>query len=235
MKKTLAHNERTESGKCEAKTKSGGICGKPCGWGTDHPGTGRCKFHGGANPVGLAANRFKDGSTSKYIPPLRMRERYAKLRGGPLNEMDDELALLELRISQVVESLGERDSSEIWKQLASVWRELKEANRLQDEEGQRRAFLQIETLIQNGSSASLKWNELTKLFDAKRKIVSDNRRFFQQNEMLFTLAQIQVMEYAKTQLLRDVLVRKLDKQKAIDVLREIERQSDSYILESMGE
>jgi len=37
--------------KCGAKTRDGGTCGQPAGWGTDHPGEGRCKFHGGATPV----------------------------------------------------------------------------------------------------------------------------------------------------------------------------------------
>jgi hypothetical protein len=28
---------------CGAKTRSGGQCGRPAGWGTNHPGIGRCK------------------------------------------------------------------------------------------------------------------------------------------------------------------------------------------------
>jgi hypothetical protein len=34
---------------CDAKTRSGGTCRHQAGWGTDHPGTGRCKLHGGAS------------------------------------------------------------------------------------------------------------------------------------------------------------------------------------------
>lgn len=38
---------------CGAKKRSaeGGLCTRPAGWGTDHSGVGRCKFHGGRNPV----------------------------------------------------------------------------------------------------------------------------------------------------------------------------------------
>lgn len=32
---------------CGAKTKAGKPCTQPSGWGTSHPGTGRCKLHGG--------------------------------------------------------------------------------------------------------------------------------------------------------------------------------------------
>ena len=35
---------------CGARTRtSGGECGRPAGWGTDHVGEGRCKLHGGSS------------------------------------------------------------------------------------------------------------------------------------------------------------------------------------------
>ena len=36
-------------GKCAARTRSGGKCTMPAGWGTEHVGTGVCRRHGGAN------------------------------------------------------------------------------------------------------------------------------------------------------------------------------------------
>ena len=43
-KTTQTHNK-----KCEAKAKrTGEPCQLPAGWGTDHPGEGRCKYHGGS-------------------------------------------------------------------------------------------------------------------------------------------------------------------------------------------
>lgn len=35
---------------CGARTRSGGECGRPAGWGTDHVGAGCCKLHGGSTP-----------------------------------------------------------------------------------------------------------------------------------------------------------------------------------------
>lgn len=46
------HGTEDGHGKCGAKTRSGGKCGRPKGWGTEHPGTGHCKFHGGSTPSG---------------------------------------------------------------------------------------------------------------------------------------------------------------------------------------
>lgn len=40
---------------CNAKKKSGDICLLAAGWGTPHPGLGRCKFHGGMSPNHLKA------------------------------------------------------------------------------------------------------------------------------------------------------------------------------------
>lgn len=37
-------------GKCGAKTRQGGRCKLSAGSGTEHPGHGRCKYHGGSTP-----------------------------------------------------------------------------------------------------------------------------------------------------------------------------------------
>jgi uncharacterized protein YjcR len=37
-----------ETPQCGAETRKGHPCRQPAGWGTDHPGEGRCKHHGGA-------------------------------------------------------------------------------------------------------------------------------------------------------------------------------------------
>ena len=44
------------SPKCGGKKKqSEGTCTRPAGWGTDHPGYGKCKLHGGCVPSGRKA------------------------------------------------------------------------------------------------------------------------------------------------------------------------------------
>ncbi len=54
--------------KCGANKKQGrGICEQGAGWGTDHPGDGRCKLHGGKSPRGPASASFKTGKHSKWF------------------------------------------------------------------------------------------------------------------------------------------------------------------------
>jgi hypothetical protein len=45
--------------KCGGRKRdgSGGVCTRPAGWGTDHPGIGKCKLHGGSTPNHKAAAR----------------------------------------------------------------------------------------------------------------------------------------------------------------------------------
>ena len=35
---------------CGSKKRAGGVCGLRAGWGTNHPGIGACKLHGGSTP-----------------------------------------------------------------------------------------------------------------------------------------------------------------------------------------
>jgi hypothetical protein len=42
-------------GICGAKKRNGGVCGMVAGWGTNHPGIGVCKFHGGTTPQQVRA------------------------------------------------------------------------------------------------------------------------------------------------------------------------------------
>jgi len=44
-----------------------GYCGAPAGTGTDHPGEGRCKHHGGSNLRGREHPRFKHGLFSDVL------------------------------------------------------------------------------------------------------------------------------------------------------------------------
>jgi hypothetical protein len=66
----------------KANRPPGDVCKRPSGWGTDHPGIGRCKRHGGSTPSHNEAARRE----------LLIRD--CKVLGLPL-DIDPETALLE--------------------------------------------------------------------------------------------------------------------------------------------
>lgn len=81
----------SEAPRCGAKTKrdanhseakAGRPCRKPAGWGTTHPGSGRCKLHGGATPAGAVKAERERASAA------------VELYGLPV-EVDPHTALLE--------------------------------------------------------------------------------------------------------------------------------------------
>ncbi len=46
---------RSKSTICGGLKRNGKICGREPGWGTEHPGTGNCKHHGGSTPGGIVS------------------------------------------------------------------------------------------------------------------------------------------------------------------------------------
>src|SRR5689334_21056250 len=58
--------------RCGRKTKSGGRCTQPAGWGTDHVGSGACKLHGGN--AGRPPKHGLDGDRYRAVRRPRIRE-----------------------------------------------------------------------------------------------------------------------------------------------------------------
>lgn len=77
---------------CAAKTRKGSPCQRPSGWGTPHPGIGRCKLHGGATPI-------KHGLYSKYTPESIRTKTTEFLQADPL-DLTSELALLRALLAE---------------------------------------------------------------------------------------------------------------------------------------
>lgn len=78
--------------RCGAKTNEKFNGGRPCqriaGFGTTHVGTGRCKLHGGNNPI-------KHGLYSQVVPRDMMASYLAAVDEGTSRDMTQELALLD--------------------------------------------------------------------------------------------------------------------------------------------
>lgn len=55
---------------CGGLKRNGDPCLREAGWGTDHPGTGKCKHHGGANQsVAAAASQAESMATAIPVTP----------------------------------------------------------------------------------------------------------------------------------------------------------------------
>lgn len=80
-------------------------CSKAAGYGTDHPGTGRCKFHGGAGCLLGAQKQLKHGGDSKYFRNTLKAKIQQYLNDTNLLDLSGELATQRALLDLLLERL----------------------------------------------------------------------------------------------------------------------------------
>lgn len=102
--------ERQKLPTCGAKTRSGKLCKNPAGHGTDHPGEGRCRRHGGVTQV--KGTRFETGRYSDLRVRPRLKElidKYAK--EVDTSDLSHEITLLRALVQDYVERYDEMSAA----------------------------------------------------------------------------------------------------------------------------
>lgn len=88
----------TIHGECGAKKSNGRKCRQAKGWGTEHLGVGRCKFHGGSTPAhNVSALRSKAVlmGAPKEINPVDALYWCIKITAGEVEWLSDRIAELD--------------------------------------------------------------------------------------------------------------------------------------------
>lgn len=117
-------SKNTEKTKCAAKTRAGTPCQLPAGWGTDHPGEGRCKLHGGKStgPPKKNKNALKTGEYETiWLDTLDNKEQelYQQIRTDVIQQLDNEIRLTDIRIRRMmmrISLLNNKDFTYVEKQ-----------------------------------------------------------------------------------------------------------------------
>jgi hypothetical protein len=132
---------------------------------------GRCRIHGGKSLVGVASGQFVHGRHSKYLP-VRLASTYAASIADPdLLAMRSELALLDSRLSDVLEGIGNSESGELWKRLKEAMREHDKAK----EGDKAEAFGRIRWLINEGYQEYMSWMEVRHIIEDRRRVADSER------------------------------------------------------------
>lgn len=84
--------------KCGGLKKNGGLCGRPAGWGTPHPGVGRCKLH-----LGCTASHVH--AAQRELAERELAELRSLGHPVPADQVDPGAALL----AMVGEAIGNVD------------------------------------------------------------------------------------------------------------------------------
>lgn len=136
-----------------------------------------CQVHGGATPRGAALPQFKHGRYSKSLP-ARLAARYAASASDPrLLELNQEIALVDARLEDMLARVDTGESGAIWTGLLSAKEELLAARRANDMPGQLAALALITDLITKGHADYRAWAEVGALLEQRRRLVeSENKR-----------------------------------------------------------
>lgn len=84
--------------RCDAKLSSGARCRMRAGWGTDHPGIGACKKHGGNTADGLAAAGAREAAVMGApldIDPFQALLWCVQIAAGEVEWLNGEIAQLD--------------------------------------------------------------------------------------------------------------------------------------------
>ena len=156
--------------RCGAKTRSG----EPCkAWAMPN---GRCRMHGGKSLKGLAHPGYKTGRYSKYVPS-RLLDRYEQAASDPeLLNLSEEIALVDSRISELLESVDAGESGRLWRGLSGLRRKFLDAQRAQDQEGMAAALSEILNGIGRGAQDWERWGEIADFLERRRRLVESEQK-----------------------------------------------------------
>jgi hypothetical protein len=157
---------------CTAKSKrSGQQCKRSA-----TRGRNVCNLHGGKSPRGIAHPSTTHGRYSRDLP-ARLAKRYeASIADQDLLNLRREIAVVDARIGELLSRVDSGESGRLWVELRATWRALTEANRLKDQEGQRRLMGEVGRLISQGHLDHVAWAEIGVQLDRRRKLNDSEAR-----------------------------------------------------------
>lgn len=176
--------------KCGAKTRAGGVCKQPA------MPNGRCRMHGGKSKQGVAHPQIKHGRYSKNLP-ARMQESYeASLKDTNLLDLRDGIAVLDARIADVMKRVDVGESLELWATLRERYRELREAERVGDEQGASEALQEMARIINRGYQDWRAWDGIERTLDNRRRHVETEARRVERMHQTMTAEQAALLVVA---------------------------------------
>lgn len=198
---------------CTAKAKStGNQCNRSA-----VEGSTKCTVHGGLTPKGIASPHFKTGRHSKYIPVGIMDTYHAHLADENKLVLDSEIALVDTRISEIIEDLGDYNSADLWYKLYDMKRKYQSAK---DEIERLKSLTAMLELIEMGASYTSKWAEIYASIEQRRKLVESERKRLVEAQQTIQVEQALVLV---TALLNAVKSNVSDKQALIAIQSEFNR------------
>lgn len=147
---------------CGAKKRDGSPCQNAA------MPNGRCRLHGGKSPVGVASGTFRTGKYSKSIP-ARLAEQYDELRQSENRlHMGDEIALLDARVSDLLDKTDHGESGELWKAVQEAAIAVRDTQDIPADHAD--AIDSLLMIVEQGHDDWRTWGEIRDTLESKRKL-----------------------------------------------------------------
>lgn len=165
--------------KCNEKgCRCKGFVAKPCGK-APSKGRTRCRKHGGASLVGPSHPNFTTGRHSKVLKGGLAQVYETSLSDPNLVSVRDELALVDMRVSQLLEAIGETGNAKLLKEIRAKFDVFKAAGKKKGPNSAIEglgALEQVDRLIDDALTAAATWDELRDTLDLRRKLSETETR-----------------------------------------------------------
>jgi len=118
--------------------------------------------------------------------PQHLYERFEEARQDPdLLSVRNDLALMEARLTQLMERIDEGASEQCWRDLKERFGDLKRARRIHDKDAEEMALAKIEDTIERGERDTDTWEDVRKTIELKVKLSqAELKRLMAMNQIL---------------------------------------------------
>jgi len=154
---------------------------------------GKCRAHGGATPSGIACVNTRHGRYSKSLP-VRLQARFEEAATDPdLLNMREDIALLDARLSDVLEQASNQESGELWQGLKDALRTYDKATGRDAETTRADAFASIRFLINEGYNERQSWQEIRSILQERKALVESERKRLIDMQQMITATQANLL------------------------------------------
>ncbi|MGB3330234.1 MAG: hypothetical protein WBA46_14840 [Thermomicrobiales bacterium] len=137
---------------------------------------GKCYMHGGATPGGAASPHFKHGRYSKHLPTTLAQRYEAAVRDPDLLSLSDDIAVLEVRLGDMMDDLSNGDAALVGGQLKDAYSMLVSAHHEKNAGEMEDAILAIGQAIRASSKTAEQWRLMSELMEQRRKLADTERK-----------------------------------------------------------
>lgn len=137
--------------------------------------------------MGPAHPNWKHGRHSKFLPKGLAARYEVAARDPDLTSLRDEVVLVDVRIGQLLESLGQTGSGRLWKEARQKFDAFKGASgKGKNAVGAARLALQeLDDVLAQGLTAAATWDELRETLDLRRRLSdSETKRLKDLHQMI---------------------------------------------------